>query len=118
MHMGVSRCFPWLSRVSNGKKPDGFGTLPDDAVVDVLGRLEVDQLGHAKRVCRRWRALIGTAHFTRVHLQRASSVTVMYSFFLRWRCDKVSLFFLDWGLCEEETDWRSKVTGFAAHSHP
>ncbi|KAI6692084.1 hypothetical protein NL676_019794 [Syzygium grande] len=98
MHMGISRCFPWLLRhgrrgeklvdTSAGQKPDntadgemrdGFETLPDDVVVDVLIRLEDVGLGRAKIVCRRWRALIGTAHFTRVRLQRSSPVTLMGS---------------------------------------
>ncbi|KAK3419038.1 hypothetical protein EUGRSUZ_H04775 [Eucalyptus grandis] len=103
MHMGVSRCFPWRSRTSNGKKWDGFGTLPDNVVVDVLSRLEVDQLKCAIRVCRRWHALIATAHFARLHLQRTSSVTVVYPLSFEgpaYYC--VDLFFIDWGSMEKK----------------
>ncbi|XP_018716061.2 F-box protein At3g07870 [Eucalyptus grandis] len=103
MHMGVSRCFPWRSRTSNGKKRDGFGTLPDNVVVDVLSRLEVDQLKCAIRVCRRWHALIATAHFARLHLQRVSSVTVVYPLcFEDPVYYNVGLFFIDWGSMEKK----------------
>ncbi|KAL3728733.1 hypothetical protein ACJRO7_033335 [Eucalyptus globulus] len=110
MHTGVTCCFPWLSphhwgkliEVSDGEKQDGLGTLPDDLVMDVLSRLEVDQLDNAKRVCRRWHALITTAHFIRVHLQRASSVTVMCSMLSGRRFHEPFLFYWDWGFPEEK----------------
>ncbi|KAL3728734.1 hypothetical protein ACJRO7_033336 [Eucalyptus globulus] len=109
--MEISRCFPWLSR--HRRKQDGFKTLPDDVVMDVLSRLEVDQLGHAKRVCRSWRALIGTAHFTRVHLQRASSVPVISPmFFDRKVGDRGFLFFPNWSSQVKKPIRGAKSPGF------
>ncbi|KAI6692085.1 hypothetical protein NL676_019795 [Syzygium grande] len=109
--MEISRCFPWLSHHRQGEKRDSFETLPDDVIVDVLSRLEVDQLGCVKRVCRRWRALIGTAHFTRVHLQRTSSVTVMGSMFSerRFHRDMPFLFYYDWGSREKKLTRGAKL---------
>ncbi|KAF8019038.1 hypothetical protein BT93_H3805 [Corymbia citriodora subsp. variegata] len=121
MHVGVSRCFPWLLchhwgkliNVFNGKKRDRLGTLPDDVVEDVLSRLEIDELDNAKRVCRRWHALIATAHFTRVHLQRASSVTVMCSpLSKRGLYHEPFLFYWDWGFPEEKPIREATLPGF------
>ncbi|KAI3434201.1 F-box domain-containing protein [Psidium guajava] len=111
----VSRCIPWLSRHRRGKKSvdtsdgerwDGFKTLPDDVVVNVLSRLDVNQLVRAKRVCRRWRALIATAYFTRVHLQRGSSGPIMHSILSErraWRADDPPfLFIFNWGSPETQ----------------
>ncbi|KAI6692086.1 hypothetical protein NL676_019796 [Syzygium grande] len=123
MPMEISRCFPWLSRHRQGKKWDSFETLLDDVVVDVLSRLEVDQLGRTKRICRRWRALIGTVYFTRVHLQRASSVTVMWSMFSERRAvDMPFFFYYDWGAREKIRgatyrllSYRETPNGFSYH---
>ncbi|XP_030527409.1 F-box protein At3g07870-like [Rhodamnia argentea] len=127
----VSRCFPWLSRhrrgersvdTSDAEKRDGtsdcerrdsFETLPDDVVVNVLSRLVVDQLGHAKGVCRRWRALIATAYFTRVHLQRASSEPILYSMLSERRADDPPfLGVLNWGSPETQRIRQSKLPRF------
>ncbi|OMO56863.1 hypothetical protein CCACVL1_26219 [Corchorus capsularis] len=89
----------WSELVSTRWIEFQIDNLPGDLIVEILSRLPAEEVLKCRRVCKKWRTLTSTRHFTHKHVKNNASdpIFVLQYGFLE---GELELYYLD-----EELNW-------------